>query len=173
MFECLAYVSTPAAVHSTLWVQPHTRLSGRTPSLIMVRRSRLKWTIVTLHVLATMNYEQVSRWCIPDCFCSLLHVLGCKVCILFDKRSAASADLALLVWCDLFNQVRRPDCGELIYWMFNSDQIYYYANHLFVNIYAFIQSDIVRAVLFNLILCEPREVRAPRLLVINNYTGWD
>ena len=46
-------------------------------------------------------------------------------------------------------------CGELIYWMLNSDPIYY-ANHLFVNIYEFIQSDIVRAVLFNLILCERR-----------------
>ena len=47
------------------------------------------------------------------------------------------------------------NCGELIYWMFNSDPIYY-ANHLFVNIYTFIQSDIVRAVLFSLILCERR-----------------
>ena len=43
--------------------------------------------------------------------------------------------------------------------MFNSDPIYY-ANHLFVNIYAFIQSNIVRAVLFNLILRERRGVRA-------------
>ena len=63
-------------------------------------------------------------------------------------------------------------CGELIYWMFNSDSIYY-ANHLFVNIYAFIKSDIVRSVLFNLILCDRRGVRAHRLLVINNYKGWD
>ena len=54
--------------------------------------------------------------------------------------------------------------------MFNSDPIYF-ANHLFVNIYAFIQSDIVQAVL--LILCDRRGVRAHRLLVINHYTGWD
>ena len=54
--------------------------------------------------------------------------------------------------------------------MFNSDPIYY-ANNLFVNIYAYIQFDMVRAVLFNLILCERCGVRAHRLLVINNYTG--
>ena len=49
--------------------------------------------------------------------------------------------------------------GEFIYWVFNSDLIYY-ANHLLVNIYAFVQSDIVRAVLLNLILCERRGVWA-------------
>ena len=43
--------------------------------------------------------------------------------------------------------------------MFNSD-LFYYANHLFVNIFAFIQSNSVRAVLFNLIVCELRGVRA-------------
>ena len=64
-------------------------------------------------------------------------------------------------------------CSELIYWMFNSDPIYYYANHLFLNIYAFIQSDIVQAVLFNLVLYERRGVRAQCLLIINHYTGWD
>ena len=63
-------------------------------------------------------------------------------------------------------------CGELIYWMFNSDPIYY-ANDLFVNIYAFIQSYIVWAVLFSLILCERCDVRAHRLFVINHYMGWD
>ena len=59
-------------------------------------------------------------------------------------------------------------CGELIYWMFNSDPIYY-AHHFFVNIYAFIQSDIVRAVLISLILCELRGVRAHCLLLIINH----
>ena len=54
--------------------------------------------------------------------------------------------------------------------MFNSDSIYY-ANHLFVNFYAFIESGIVRAVLINLILCERHGVRAHRLLVINHYKG--
>ena len=34
--------------------------------------------------------------------------------------------------------------------MYNSD-LFYYANNLFVNIYAFIQSNIARAVLFKLI----------------------
>ena len=43
--------------------------------------------------------------------------------------------------------------------------------HLFVNIYAFIKSDIVRAVLFNLILCERCGVWAHRVLVINHYEG--
>ena len=57
--------------------------------------------------------------------------------------------------------------------MFNSDPILFYANHLFVNIYAFVQSNIVRAILFNLILCERRGVRIHRQLVINHYTGWD
>ena len=41
--------------------------------------------------------------------------------------------------------------GLLIYLIFNSVPIYY-ANHLFVNIYAFIQSDIVRVVLLLLLL---------------------
>ena len=56
--------------------------------------------------------------------------------------------------------------------MFNSDPIYY-ANHLYVNIYAFIQSYIVRAVLFNLTLCKRCGFRAHRLLVINHYKGLD
>ena len=55
--------------------------------------------------------------------------------------------------------------------MFNSDPIYY-ANHLFVNIYTFIYSDIVRAVLFNLILCEAWDP-SHHLLVINHFTGQD
>ena len=50
-------------------------------------------------------------------------------------------------------------CDKLVYCMFNSD-LFNYANHFFVNIYAFIQSNIVRAILFNLQLCERRDVRA-------------
>ena len=60
--------------------------------------------------------------------------------------------------------------------MFNSDPIYY-ANHLFVNVYAFIQSDTVRAVLFGFVLYERRVIRAHRQLVINlvinRYKSWD
>ena len=61
---------------------------------------------------------------------------------------------------------------------FNCTDPIYYANNLFVNIYALIQSNIVRAALFNVILEEGHDMwlgwcEGHRLLVINHYTGWD
>ena len=55
--------------------------------------------------------------------------------------------------------------------MFNSDPIYY-SNHLFVNINALIQSNIVRSALFNVILEKGHDMglggcEGHRLLVIN------
>ena len=63
--------------------------------------------------------------------------------------------------CQLYNPVQEKlsvNCGELVYWMFNWD-LFCYANHLFVNIFAFI----VRAVLFNLMLCERRGLGPPHV----------